>query len=67
MTEKIIIEGFTANFGLEHIAIVGKVGSGKTSLLLGILGEIPIIQGTIQLNHEVSFAEQEPLIVTGTI
>ncbi|GKG28948.1 ABC transporter C family member 10-like protein, partial [Tanacetum coccineum] len=31
----------------EKIAICGEVGSGKSTLLAGILGEVPIIEGTL--------------------
>lgn len=34
----------------ENIAIIGKVGSGKTSLLLTIMKELCIVRGTIQVN-----------------
>ncbi len=40
----------------EKVAILGKVGSGKTSLLLSILGEIPA-DGEMAHNGKISFAE----------
>uniref|UniRef100_A0A1Y1K6E3 Uncharacterized protein n=1 Tax=Photinus pyralis TaxID=7054 RepID=A0A1Y1K6E3_PHOPY len=48
-------------------AIIGSVGSGKTSLLNLILGEIPLSTGEIQLTGNVSFAPQEPWIFSATI
>ena len=54
----------------EKVAVIGMVGSGKTSLLMGILGEMPIEQGTVYTREETEefvLAEQEPLIVTGTV
>lgn len=53
----------------EHVALIGKVGAGKSSLLLAILGEVPVVSGSLCLKHgvSISYAEQEPLIVTGTI
>lgn len=46
---------------------MGRVGAGKTSLLLSILGELRITKGKISHSGRVSFAEQTPLIVTGTV
>ena len=31
----------------DKVAVIGTVGSGKTSLLMAILGEMPIEQGRI--------------------
>ncbi|KAF5283711.1 hypothetical protein FQR65_LT13746 [Abscondita terminalis] len=44
------------------VAIVGPVGSGKTSLLHAILNELPLIHGTLEINGSVSYASQEPWI-----
>ena len=51
----------------DKVAIVGKVGSGKSSLLLAVLGELPVSAGTIRSNNEFAYAEQTPLIVAGTL
>jgi ATP-binding cassette, subfamily C (CFTR/MRP), member 4 len=48
--------------------IVGKVGSGKSALLLTIAGELSTEHGSITRNYEsLSFAEQDPWIMNGTI
>lgn len=39
---------FQARLG-QKIAICGEVGSGKSTLLAGILGEVPIIEGTVSI------------------
>lgn len=51
------------------MALIGAVGFGKSSLLMAILGEIPVLQGTVltKKGTEIVLAEQEPLIVTGTV
>lgn len=42
----------------EKIAVIGKVGSGKTSLLLTILKELCITKGTLQVNaQDIAYAE----------
>ena len=51
----------------DKVAVVGRVGTGKTSLLLSILGELQTVEGEIRHSKNVSFAEQTPLIVTGTV
>ena len=50
-------------------AIIGKVGSGKTSLLFTLLREIPYSNGEFYLNPTLSIAyvEQEPFIMAATI
>lgn len=40
------------------VAIVGPVGSGKSSLLQGLVGEMRKSSGTIELNGSVSYASQ---------
>lgn len=49
------------------IAIVGQVGSGKTSLLHAILNEIPNTSGELAVRGQVSYAPQEPWIFTSTV
>lgn len=51
----------------ELLAVVGPVGSGKSSLLMAILGELPLKNGTIQNKGKVVYASQEPWIFNGTI
>ena len=41
------------------VAIVGPVGSGKSSLLSSILGELQKIGGTITLSGSVAFSAQQ--------
>ena len=47
--------------------IVGKVGSGKSSLFSAILSEIPYCQGSLEINATVTNVEQEPVIFSTTI
>ena len=47
-------------------ALVGAVGSGKTSLLMTFTGEIPKTLGTMRYNGNIAFVEQEPTIFAGT-
>jgi ABC-type multidrug transport system fused ATPase/permease subunit len=43
----------------EFVAIVGKVGSGKSSLLSALLGNMARTKGSQSLNAKVAFAGQE--------
>ena len=49
------------------IGIVGKVGSGKSSLLNAIIGGMDISHGSKFVSGNVSFCSQQPWICTGTI
>lgn len=62
ITEKIkIIKG-------NKVAICGSVGSGKSSLLYSILGEIPRINGSvIRVCGSKAFVPQKAWIQTGTV
>jgi len=68
--DQIVLKGISFKFEKgQSVAVIGKVGSGKTSLLMSILQEMPILEGTIKIKPgtQISLAEQDPLIVTGTV
>lgn len=48
-------------------AIVGPVGSGKSSLLNLILGEMTTESGTVHINGEISYASQEAWLFPASI
>ncbi|CAG9827192.1 unnamed protein product [Diabrotica balteata] len=49
------------------VAVVGAVGSGKSSLFQVILQELEPLEGYIEVNGKISFASQEPWLFGGTI
>ncbi len=52
----------------ELIAIVGPVGSGKSSLILTLLGEIPYKkEGNVKIKGSVFYVSQEPWIFSATL
>lgn len=51
----------------EKVSVVGKIGSGKSSLLYSFLNELPRYNGSITLNGSIAFIEQIPFIFSGTI
>ncbi|XP_037494595.1 ABC transporter C family member 3 isoform X2 [Jatropha curcas] len=50
-----------------RVAVCGTVGSGKSSLLSCILGEVPKISGTLKLCGEMAYVAQSPWILSGKI
>ncbi|CAI0389110.1 unnamed protein product [Linum tenue] len=65
--EKILID---INLGIqkgELVAIVGTVGSGKSSLLASILGEMHKITGTVLVSGTTGYVAQTPWIQHCTI
>nr|XP_043627740.1 ABC transporter C family member 3-like isoform X2 [Erigeron canadensis] len=58
------------NFRVKHgmkVAVCGTVGSGKSSLLSCILGELPMLSGKVKLSGTKAYVGQSPWIQSGTI
>ncbi|KAK3227971.1 hypothetical protein Dsin_007833 [Dipteronia sinensis] len=51
----------------EKVAICGEVGSGKSTLLAAILGEVPKIDGMVQVYGKIAYVSQTAWIQTGTL
>lgn len=51
----------------ELVAVIGPVGSGKSSLIHLLLKELTIKKGNMELNGKISYASQEPWLFSGTI
>ncbi|XP_017474879.1 PREDICTED: probable multidrug resistance-associated protein lethal(2)03659 [Rhagoletis zephyria] len=49
------------------VAVIGPVGSGKSSLIQALLGELPAESGSITIHGSSSYASQEPWLFTGTV
>lgn len=47
--------------------IIGSIGSGKTSVLLSILKEIPYNTGSLKVNGKLAYVEQEPYVFEGSL
>ncbi|SCV70403.1 BQ2448_1797 [Microbotryum intermedium] len=47
--------------------ISGPTGSGKTSMLLALLGELQVVKGKVFLPPSVSFAAQHPWLESSTV
>ena len=51
----------------DLLVVVGKIGSGKTSLLFSILDETVKKAGNQKVRGRVALVEQEPFIISGSI
>ena len=51
----------------QLVGITGPVGSGKTSLLMTILGELPISSGKISCIGKIALVSQTPWVYSGTV
>ncbi|GAA0154293.1 ATP-binding cassette [Lithospermum erythrorhizon] len=51
----------------QKIAVCGPVGSGKSSILCAILGEIPKTSGTVEVSGSIAYVSQGAWIQSGTI
>lgn len=58
------------NYTFKHgqtYAVIGTVGSGKSSLLQAILGELQKDKGSIEIGGTLSYANQEAFLFEGTV
>ncbi|KAJ6216249.1 hypothetical protein RDWZM_007406 [Blomia tropicalis] len=51
----------------ELLAVIGSVGSGKSTFLMSLMNEIDILNGTININGRIAYASQEPWSFNGSV
>ncbi|CAG5134059.1 unnamed protein product, partial [Candidula unifasciata] len=51
----------------QLVAIIGPVGAGKSSLLMSILGELPVLKGEIKLSGRLAYVSQQPWVFSGSV
>ena len=51
----------------DHMIVVGKVGTGKTTLLFSIMEETKMMGGNISTKGTIAYVEQEPYIYSASI
>jgi ABC-type multidrug transport system fused ATPase/permease subunit len=65
---KPVLENISINIPRgELVLITGTVGSGKSSLLSCLLGEMPKTSGSVEVNGQVSFCAQQAWMQNATI
>lgn len=57
---------FSAKSG-QLIAVVGRVGTGKSSFAHALLGEMSKIKGTVRLNGKISYVPQTAWLMNNTL
>ncbi len=51
----------------ELVAIIGPAGSGKSSILQAMAGEIPVTNGKILVTGKIAYMPQDPWLFSGTV
>jgi len=51
----------------QLVAVIGPVGSGKSSLIQAILGELPGESGKLKVEGKISYASQEPWLFNASV
>ena len=52
---------------IVQVAIIGPVGSGKSSIIQAVLGEFPSSQGSVTISGAISYSPQEAWVFSGTV
>lgn len=62
-SEQPTLKDITTNFPANKLtAVIGKIGSGKTTMLMGLLNEIPKYEGRVEISGKIAYVEQEPIV-----
>lgn len=52
----------------ELTCIIGTVGCGKSALIQAVVGELPVLSGTVQRSYNtLAYVSQDPWIMDGTV
>lgn len=51
----------------EFIVVVGRVGSGKSTFLKALLGEVGTVTGEVKVRGKVAYFDQKPFIMNDTV
>lgn len=70
LTGRSVIKDISFKFdNFEKVAVIGRVGSGKSTLFNALLKEAYVVSGSVEIKGSslIGYAEQSPVIVTGTV
>lgn len=63
-----LLDNVSATFqDKEFVGIIGSIGSGKSSLLRAIVGELETCQGNISTSPKTAYVPQIPWLFSGTV
>jgi len=66
--DELVLKGVDLTIrGGELVALVGTVGTGKSTLVSGIVGELLPRQGTLMSTQNIGYVPQRAFTVTGTL
>ena len=66
--DSIILDGVTIDFPENSLVfLIGPVGSGKSSLLMTMIGELPLSGGKLSLDGVLSYSPQTPWVFSGSV
>ncbi|KAJ2635833.1 hypothetical protein GGF40_003368 [Coemansia sp. RSA 1286] len=51
----------------ELVAVIGKVGSGKSSLTSAILGDMTRVSGNVDIKGSIAYVSQQPWIINASL
>lgn len=51
----------------ELVAVIGSVGSGKSSILSALLGEMHLSEGFVRVHGEIAYCDQRPWILNESV
>ncbi len=51
----------------EFIVVVGRVGSGKSTFLKALLGEVGQVTGEVKVRGKIAYFDQKPFIMNDTV
>ncbi|XP_060582248.1 ATP-binding cassette sub-family C member 4-like isoform X3 [Ruditapes philippinarum] len=49
------------------LAVIGPVGAGKSSLLMSVLKELPLLKGNIELKGRIAYVSQQPWVFSASL
>ncbi|XP_053404593.1 ATP-binding cassette sub-family C member 4-like isoform X3 [Mercenaria mercenaria] len=49
------------------LAVIGPVGAGKSSLLMAVLQELPLLEGNIDVKGRIAYVSQQPWVFSASL
>ncbi|OQR88268.1 ATP-binding Cassette (ABC) Superfamily, partial [Achlya hypogyna] len=63
-----VLHNISLDLHCNHlVAVVGRVGAGKSSLVQAVLGNVSCVSGSVHLKGSVAYVSQQPFIQNATL